>query len=52
MKDKKYVKKLVLNKKTVACLENGELNVVKVGGNPWIDGSRIVEQCPTINCAP
>ena len=52
MKIKKLDKKLVLNKNTVACLENGEMNVVKAGGYPWIDGSRVVEQCPTINCAP
>lgn len=52
MKIKKLVKKLVLNKKTVACLENGETNGVKAGGNPWVDASRIVAQCPTNTCSP
>jgi hypothetical protein len=52
MKAKKLVKKLVLNKKTVARLGNGEMNVVKAGGFPWVDGSRVAADCPTINCAP
>lgn len=52
MKDKKYVKKLVLNKRTLAYLENGEMNRVIAGGSPWIDGWNSVEVCPTNTCAP
>ncbi|NIM16701.1 MAG: hypothetical protein GTO45_32325 [Candidatus Aminicenantes bacterium] len=48
MKAKKLVKKLVLNKKTVTCLENGEMNVVKAGGFPWVDNHTIpINQCPS-----
>jgi hypothetical protein len=48
MKKEKSNKKPVLTKETVAHLKNGDMNVVKVGGNPWIDGSEIIQQCPTI----
>lgn len=52
MKDKKYIKKLVLNKRTLACLENGEMSVIKAGGSPWLDRWNSVEPCPTNTCAP
>ena len=46
MKTKKNSKKLVLNKKTLTHLENGEMVVVKAGGNPWVDGQTTPVQCP------
>ena len=47
MKTKKLNKKLFLNKKTIVCLKNGEMKVVKVGGNPWIDNTVPIDRCPT-----
>jgi hypothetical protein len=47
MKTKKFDKKLVLNKKTLARLGNGEMKVAKAGANPWVDYQTTpVQQCP------
>jgi len=47
MKTKKFDKKLVLNKKTLALLEKGEMKVAKAGGTPWVDNQTTpVQQCP------
>lgn len=48
MKTKKLDKTLVLKKETVARLENGELNVVKAGGTPWVDEKTYT--CATTTC--
>ena len=45
MKTKKFDKKLTLNKKTLALLENTEMKVAKAGGNPWIDNQTGSDQC-------
>jgi len=45
MKTKKFDKKLTLNKKTLAHLENGEMKVAKAGGNPWVDNITDPGQC-------
>ena len=47
MKTKKINKKLVLNKKTLARLENVEMKMAKAGGTPWVDNQTTpVQQCP------
>ncbi len=43
MKIKKITKKLTLNKKTVAHLNNGELNAIQGGVDTW------PPQCPSIS---
>lgn len=46
MKTKKYDKKLVLNKKNLARLENAEMKMAKAGLDPWVDNqSTPVQQC-------
>jgi hypothetical protein len=45
MKTKKIDKKLVLNKKTLARLENGEMKAAKAGLNPWVDNITDSGQC-------
>jgi hypothetical protein len=37
METKELNKKLVLNKKILAHLENAEMKVSKAGGNPWLE---------------
>jgi hypothetical protein len=46
MKTKKFDKKLVLNKKTLARLENAEMKAAKAGGYPWVDKDTTPELCP------
>ena len=47
MKSKNLGKKLVLNKKILARLENAEMKVAKTGGTPWVDYQTTpVQQCP------
>jgi len=46
MKTKKTDKKLALDKKTLARLGNGEIAVVKAGGNPWLEDQTTPVQCP------
>jgi len=41
MKTKKFEKKLVLNKKTIAHLANGELNAAK-GGDPGLETLQLI----------
>ena len=45
MKTKKFDKKLTLNKKTLARLENVEMKVAKAGINPLIDNITDSGQC-------
>ncbi|MFC2141265.1 class I lanthipeptide [Acidobacteriota bacterium] len=46
MKTKKYDKKLTLNKKILARLENAEMKVSKAGGTPWVDNPTTPVPCP------
>ena len=46
MKLKKFDKKLVLNKKTLARLGNSEMKVAKAGGNPWVEKQTTPPYCP------
>ena len=51
MKSEKLEKKLVLNKETLSCLDNGAMNVVKAGINPWIDNQTVpITICPSPAC--
>jgi hypothetical protein len=51
MKTKKLEKKLVLNKETLARLDNGAMNVPKAGGNPWLENqTEPISQCPSPAC--
>lgn len=45
MKAKKFDKKLVLNKKNLACLVDGEMKAAKAGGNPWLEGQTTPLPC-------
>jgi hypothetical protein len=45
METKELNKKLVLNKKTLARLENVEMKTAKAGGNPWVDNKTDPGQC-------
>lgn len=51
MKSTQLKKGLVLNKKTVANLDDAELNQVK-GGKPWTDPSICVTSGCSINFCP
>jgi hypothetical protein len=46
MKSKKFDKKLTLNKKTLARLENSEMKAAQAGLDPWVDKRTTPEQCP------
>jgi hypothetical protein len=46
MKTKKLNKKLVLNKKNLARLENAEMKAAQAGLNPWVDNQTTPELCP------